>query len=101
MPYFELPTQDPDHPHQKKKKKKNPPGFYYYINQDCSTSAWNLASNRFICRTNNKSGNNKALYFVFSLLFNQLCSQMKLHIFHHELEIHLHYWEAILSYRVY
>lgn len=103
MRYFEHQTQDPD----QEKKKKNLLGFYYiyyYISQDRSTSAWNLASNRCICRINNKSGsinNNKALYLVFSLLFNQLCSQIKLHIFHHELEIHLHYWEAILSYRVY
>lgn len=77
MPYFELPTQDPDPP----TPQNIIPGFYYYINQDCNTSAWHLASNRFFCRTNNKSGSinsNKALYLVFSLLFNQLCSQMKL-----------------------
>ena len=38
--------------------EKNSPGFYYYINEDCGTSAWNLATTRFICRTNNKTSSN-------------------------------------------
>lgn len=46
----------------KEQNPKNPLSFYYYINKDCGTSAWDLAKDRFSCRTNTNT--NMALYLV-------------------------------------